>query len=1059
MAHSGEAFTNTLRVVIDGVVVLNGKKPSEIVFPSAKEEILEMAEGILFDLTRKLLEALVSLAAEELGAAWGLKEEIDKLEKTALTIRAVLHDAEDQRNRNNHQVLLWLKNLKDVLYDVEDLLDEFFCDALRQKIVAGDGKLKKVRLFFSKSNQLAYGLKMAPKVKAIRERLHAIAADRDNFQLSNCPVKTPIEIRERDQTYSFERSEEIIGRDYDKNKIVQLLLESEPKQNVSIVPIIGIAGLGKTTLAKMVFNDEKLGDHFELKMWVCISKKFELKVIVEKVIEAATKTKPERLAKTGSAIRAVLRDAEDQRNRNNHQVRLWLENLKDVLYDVEDLLDEFTCDALRQKIVAGDGKPKKVRLFFSTSNQLAYGLKMAPKVKAIRERLDAIAADKANFQLSDCPVETPIEVRERDQTYSFELSEEIIGRDYDKNKIVRLLLKSEPEQNVSIVPIIGIGGLGKTTLAKMVFNDEKLGDHFELKMWLWMALGFVQPLSEDEDLEDTGYEYFKDLVWRSFIDCESMDYLGKSWFTMHDLMHDLACSVAGKEYCIVSLEEENVSERSRHVSFDNSSAEMGNTLLKATKVRSFAGNMDLPLYQQNYMASIANYKYLRMLNLSGSDIKMLPHSIGNLKHLKALYLSGNRYLLKLPSSLSRLQLLETLDLNGCSNFRTLPNKTSRLVSLKHLVIDGCHKLDYMPRGLGKLTRLQTLRWFVVGRTTGKNVGQLSELNGLNKLKGELHILGLQNAIAKHGSTYLKDKLNLKSLVLGWGCRGGEDETVLECIQPHPNLEKLSVIGYPGSKMSSWLSSVTNLSELILYGFANCQHLQPLHQLYSLKVIRLSRLEALEIVSETEMQEELVSGKSTTTFLPSLEELEINDCPNLKGWWKGDVGEASNPHLPCFPCLSHLIIKHCPNLTTMPLFPSVKTLKLKNTSSKPFQETMKLKMTKIEAPSLSTLHPLSKLVSLEIDEVKDLHSLQEEFLQNLTSLQTLMIRECINLTSMPEGMPGLTSLNHLEIIDCPQLSKRCQRNTGLDWPKIAHIERIRIEEGGIVEHYRGSRGTN
>ncbi|MBA0748656.1 hypothetical protein Gogos_002648 [Gossypium gossypioides] len=215
-----------------------------------------MAEGILFDLVGKMLEGLVSLAAEELGAAW-----------------AVLRDAEDQRNRNNHQVRLWLENLKDVLYDV----DEFSSDALRQKIVAGDGKLKKIRLFFSKSNQLAYGLKMAPNVKAIRERLDAIAADKANFQLSDLPVE-----------------KEIIGRDADKNKIVQLLLESGPKQNVSIVPIKGVRGLGKTTLAKMVFKDEKLGDHFELKMWVCVSEKFELKVVVEKVIEAATKTKTER---------------------------------------------------------------------------------------------------------------------------------------------------------------------------------------------------------------------------------------------------------------------------------------------------------------------------------------------------------------------------------------------------------------------------------------------------------------------------------------------------------------------------------------------------------------------------------------------------------------------------------------------------------------------------------------------------------------------------------------------------------------------------------------------
>ncbi|PPD69285.1 hypothetical protein GOBAR_DD33836 [Gossypium barbadense] len=210
-----------------------------------------MAEGILLNLVGKMLEGL--------------------------TIRAVLRDAEDQRNRNNHQVRLWLENLKD-----------FSSDALRQKIVAGDGKLRKIRLFFSKSNQLAYGLKMAHKVKAIRERLDAVAADKANFP-------TPIEVRERDQTYSFERSEEIIGRDADKNKIVQLLLESGPKQNVSIVPIKGGGGLGKTTLAKMVFiNDEKLGDHFELKVWVCVSEKFELKVVVEKVIEAATKTKPER---------------------------------------------------------------------------------------------------------------------------------------------------------------------------------------------------------------------------------------------------------------------------------------------------------------------------------------------------------------------------------------------------------------------------------------------------------------------------------------------------------------------------------------------------------------------------------------------------------------------------------------------------------------------------------------------------------------------------------------------------------------------------------------------
>ncbi|KAG4178023.1 hypothetical protein ERO13_A10G015660v2 [Gossypium hirsutum] len=230
-------------------------------------------------------------------------------------------------------------------------------------------------------------------------------------------------------------------------------------------------------------------------------------------------------------------------------------------------------------------------------------------------------------------------------------------------------------------------------------------------------------------------------------------------------------------------------------------------------------------------------------------------------------------------------------------------------------------------------------------------------------------------------------------------------------------------------MSSWLSSITNLSELILDGFANCQHLPPLHQLYSLKVIRLSRLEALENVSETEMQEELVSGKSTTIFFPSLEELQIDDCPNFKGWWKGDVGEASNPHLPCFPCLSRLTINHCPNLTTMPLFPSVTELELKNTSSKPFQETMKLKLTKIEAPS-SILDPRSRLEYLYIDEVKDLGSMSS--LHQLYSLKVIRLSrlealENVSKTEMQEELVSgksttifFPSLEELQIDDCPNL---------------------------------------
>lgn len=198
---------------------------------------------------------------------------------------------------------------------------------------------------------------------------------------------------------------------------------------------------------------------------------------------------------------------------------------------------------------------------------------------------------------------------------------------------------------------------------------------------VWVALGFIQPLSGDEDLEDVAYEYFKDLVWRSFLECRSMDYLrtSDSFFTMHDL----ACFVAGTEYRISNSTAENVNERTRHVLFEDeldSSWEIPNTLLKATRVRSLIPLRGFYLNLSTWSKIMSNFKYLRMLDLSGNwRIETVPHSIGKMKHLKALYLSGNKNIKTLPSSLSKLQNLKTLDLRWCKYLENLPSKTSRLV--------------------------------------------------------------------------------------------------------------------------------------------------------------------------------------------------------------------------------------------------------------------------------------------------------------------------------------------------------------------------------------------
>ena len=137
---------------------------------------------------------------------WGVKAELEKLGNTVSTIEAVLLDAEEQQWKN-HTIKNWLGKMKDVLYEADDLLDGFSTDVLRQEVMTQNKMPKEVRIFFSKSNQLAYGFKMGHKIKAIRERLDAIAADR-RFHLEERPRETQVNrVRE---THYFVRVEDLI---------------------------------------------------------------------------------------------------------------------------------------------------------------------------------------------------------------------------------------------------------------------------------------------------------------------------------------------------------------------------------------------------------------------------------------------------------------------------------------------------------------------------------------------------------------------------------------------------------------------------------------------------------------------------------------------------------------------------------------------------------------------------------------------------------------------------------------------------------------------------------
>ncbi|XP_020087402.1 putative disease resistance protein RGA1 [Ananas comosus] len=117
-------------------------------------------------------------------------------------------------------------------------------------------------------------------MKELREKIGKIAKQRNDFGLAEAGPGRQAEFKHR-ETFSAVDEKEIVGRYDDKEKIVKLLLETAGDHDVSVIPIVGLGGLGKTTLAQMAFNDGRVTgqQRFDLRVWVCVSTDFHMKTI------------------------------------------------------------------------------------------------------------------------------------------------------------------------------------------------------------------------------------------------------------------------------------------------------------------------------------------------------------------------------------------------------------------------------------------------------------------------------------------------------------------------------------------------------------------------------------------------------------------------------------------------------------------------------------------------------------------------------------------------------------------------------------------------------------
>jgi Leucine-rich repeat (LRR) protein len=1042
----------------------------------------QMAAEVV-NITGRIIEDLVSLSARGIGLLWGVEDELQSLSKTVSTIKSVLLDAEERQAAGNHAVRDWLEKVKDAICDADDLLDDISTEALRREITTRDKSAKKVRIFFSQSNQIAYRFKIDRKIKAIRERLAAIDEAARGFHFEVRPVETRVEgNRERDTPHYFVRGDAVIGREHDKKAVIHRLVDSNVEENVLILPIVGVGGLGKTTLAQLIFNDEQIQKHFELKMWVRVSDTFYVKNIVEKILESATNEKQPSF-EMDTLVNYLLKEIDGKK------YFLVLDDVWNQDHEEWSRLKELLIGGARgSRILVTTRHESVAKNIRYESVARIMGTVESYSLKRLDEEASWSLFKQKAFEKGQEPENSSIVALGK------EIVQKCSGVPLAITTIGSLLGSKNPEtewlsfkenelSNLSqeedgIIPTLKLSYDNLPSHLKHCFaycslfpKDCKIDRSTLIK--LWIAQGFVNSSDQNRSLEEVGNEYFMDLLWRSFFQEAEMDEFGNViQCKIHDLMHDLAISMAGSVITTLDDKEINIDEKTRHVSIvgydmDISSA-VPTLLYKASKIRTF-----LRLSSQGFWDEIdcntifSSFKLLRVLDLHQiySLLQSNSSSIGKLKHLRYLDLSGNNVLKKLPHSITRLQNLQTLKLSHCCRLTELPRDIKKLVNLRHLEIDQCPALTCMPRGLGQLTNLQTLSTFVVHSGSGG----LQELNALNSLRGELQIENLghgKSVVLEYEAANLKGKQHLQALHLRWSTEGDandsdvdDERSFLEGFQPHSNLKRLFLRSYRGSSLPSWLLSLTNLVTFKLSWCKKCQYLPPLSRLPSLKYLVLESLDAMEYISNGDDSNEFSSSSSALVlFFPSLKEIYLDNCPNLKGWWRrsdSSMEVNSDSHnsieitkhhlLPTFPRLSTLQISDCPMLTFMPMFPHLEgDLLLGNTSSKPLQQTMMMNIAAPQSPTstatdFSSSTPLSKLKSIELSTIADLETVP---LQNLTFLESLKIANCHRLKSLSPDIQNLTALQDLVLFNCCELVL-ANKEDGMQWQGLTSLLLLRL----------------
>ncbi|KAF6987407.1 hypothetical protein CFC21_005058 [Triticum aestivum] len=976
------------------------------------------------------------------------KGKFDRLEVDLWKLKTTMPKMLDLIDRveflsHKEQAATLLPDIKGAVFDAEDLLDEFDYDVLKLKVQCSknlepDHYNDTFLEFFDRSSDYVR------QVNMIQEKLDHVHKQAMDMGLHQAPRKFDKSVRP-ETTTNFNCVEKMVGREKEMKELVERLgvrglkrgrTESKAKMTkLHVLSIVGMGGVGKTTMAQQICKNANVKKHFGPIIWTCVSDDFDTKRLTKAIIEGLG-------GDASSDNLNVLMDKLEGRVKSKKFLLvlddMWDDILKDDAAGWKSLCACLKNGAEGSRILVTTRFHDVGELVGPTNNYELNGLE--PKVfwdffKSCAFGSTSSCNDQKLSELKRIGEDiipklkgSPLAAKTIGRLLRMELST-IHWKNIKESELWKL-----KQSDTDILPALRLSYLYLPQKLKRCFSicamfpkDHKFGKDFLADIWI--AQGYVEGPEEASIC-------FNALANRSFFQKPSPQ---SPKYVIHDLMHDTAQLVSKDECFIIkhASDLDKVPSNVRHLSiFTNGNFRCSElksicdkkTLRSLVCDESYSKAKDFEPVINCWFRELPK---IRVLSFKLSGVRQLPESMGNSKHLRYLSLLGSVTFSTFPLSVCRLHHLNNIDSSSCV-IEKFPPGFSDVLILEKINSKG---FSYSKDHSGKLW----LKWCLplqspeAVKITENQMEMLPHWN-LQHLQvidypGESCPTWLQpNLLPRLRSLEFTDCINLKSILFFLQL----DESLGNTSRSE-NINRLEELVITRCDEISWQGSVvlpTSLRKIVLErpGYSMDHFVSCFLDLTSLTYLKFYHCDSLTAIPLHVWRNNL----------PSLEELFIFYCNNLTSI----VSEASssssttNGGIKGFSSLATICIHHCDKLLSLHEFlkpdclPAVKTIEVYYC-----EELMSLSVDRLDGLQQLTIRGSDKLnmeramilpcslKKLDLNCCQGIESINLANGQLASSpvLEELSIYNCSGLKSIG-GAAAVDKIKKVRIDECHELKE-------------------------------------